>query len=84
MAATGQRIDMSQLLKQPLFWAWSFVLLWGTHTGYTAVVGHWIGLVISLTGLVAALLVVSAMHSRRRKNLYPKHTADKAIPEVPN
>ena len=75
---------ISQLLKQPLFWAWCFVALWGTHAGYTAAVGHWIGLVISLTGLVAALLVVSAFQSRRRKNLYPNHTADKAIREAPN
>jgi hypothetical protein len=83
MVGTRQGINMSQLLKQPLFWAWSFVLLWGSHVGYTAFVGHWIGLVISLTGLVAALLVVSAIQSRRRKNLYPSHIADKSIPEAP-
>jgi len=84
MAGTGQGINMSQLLKQPLFWAWCFVVLWGTHVAYTAAVGHWIGLVISLTGLVAALLVVSAFQSRRRKNLYPNHTADKSVTDVRN
>ena len=84
MVGTRQGTNMSQLLKRPMFWAWSFVLLWATHAVYTAAVGHWIGLVISLTGLVAALLVVSAFQSRRRKNLYPKHTADKSVTEVPN
>jgi len=59
-------------------------VLWGTHVAYTAAVGHWIGLVISLTGLVAALLVVSAFQSRRRKNLYPNHTADKSVTDVRN
>jgi hypothetical protein len=84
MVGTQQGINMSQLLKQPLFWAWSFVVLWGTHVAYTAAVRHWIGLVISLIGLVAAVLVVSAFQSRRRKNLYPNHTADESIREAPN
>ena len=73
---------MSKLLKQPLFWAWFFVLLWAAHTLYTAIVGHWVGLVISLTGLVAALLVVSAIQSRRRKNFYPvRQFSDDSLPD---
>ncbi len=84
MVSTSQGINMSQLLKQPLFWAWCFVVLWGTHAGYTAAVGHWIGLVISLIGLVAALLVVSAFQIRRHKNRYSNHMADESIREAPN
>jgi len=82
MVQIKQGAIMSNLLKQPLFWAWSFVGLWGVHSIYTAFVGHWVGLVISLTGLVAALLVVSAMQSRRRKNMYPtRHLIDDTLPD---
>jgi hypothetical protein len=84
MVDRREGINMSQLLKKPMFWAWGFVLLWGTHSAYTAAVGHWIGLVISLGGLVAALLVVSAIQSRRRKNLYPNHSVDDTLSETPN
>jgi hypothetical protein len=77
-----QRMIMSKLAKQPLFWAWAFVVLWATHSIYTAIVGHWIGLVISLTGLVAALLVVSAFQSRRRKNYYPSHALDDTVTDA--
>jgi len=73
---------MSKLVKQPLFWGWFFVTLWAAHSIYTAAMGHWVGLVISLTGLVAALLVVSAIQSRRRKNLYPmRHFVDDTLSE---
>jgi hypothetical protein len=73
---------MSKLLKQPLFWGWFFVCLWALHSAHTAATGHWIGLVISLTGLVAALLVVSAIQSRRRKNLYPiRSFSDETMPD---
>lgn len=82
MVNLKQGAIMSKLLKQPLFWAWSFVVLWALHAIYTAVVGHWVGLVISLTGLVSALLVVSAMQSRRRKNMYPtRHFIDATLPD---
>ena len=83
MVGSRLRGNMSRLLKQPLFWAWGFVSLWGTHSAYTAFVGHWIGLVISLTGLVAALLVVSALQSRSRRNLYPSHGADESVSDTP-
>ena len=73
---------MSKLVKQPLFWAWIFVVLWAIHSIYTAIVGHRVGLVISLTGLVAALLVVSAFQSRRRKNFYPSHAADDTVTDA--
>ena len=73
---------MSNLLKQPLFWAWSFVVIWMLHSIYTLFLGHWAVLVISLTGLVAALLVVSAMQSRRRKNMYPtRHFTADTLPD---
>jgi hypothetical protein len=84
MLVRREGINMSQMLKTPLFWAWVFVALWGTHSAYTAAMGHWIGLVISLSGLVAALLVVSAFQSRRRKNLYPNHSVDDTLSETRN
>jgi len=62
---------MAKVFKQPLYWAWFFVALWATHSVFTLSLGRWTGLIISLTGLVAALMVVSAIQSRRRKNLYP-------------
>jgi hypothetical protein len=64
---------MTKLLKQPMYWVWFFVLMWCTHAVYTLYVRHWAALVISLTGLVSALLIVSAVQSRRRKNMYPGH-----------
>jgi hypothetical protein len=82
MVRSRLRSNMTRLLKQPLFWAWGFVALWGTHAAYTAVVGHWIGLVISLTGLVAALLVISAIQSGRRRNLYPSHDPDESVSDM--
>ena len=84
MVVRREGINMSQLLRKPMIWAWGFVLLWGTHSAYTAAVGHWIGLVISLSGLVAALLVVSAIQSRRRKYLYPNHSVDDTLSESSN
>jgi hypothetical protein len=62
---------MTGKLKQPMLWAWLFVALWGCHSLYTLFAGHWTGLVISLSGLVAALLIVSAFQRRRHKNLHP-------------
>ena len=82
MVTETQRMSMSTLVKQPLFWAWFFVVLWAIHSIYTAIVGHWVGLVISLTGLVAALLVVGAFQSRRRKNFYPNHAVDDTVTDA--
>ena len=79
MVTGTQRMIMSKLVKQPLFWAWFFVGLWAIHSVYTAIMGRWVGLVISLTGLVAALLVVSAFQSRRRKNFYPSQADDDTV-----
>jgi hypothetical protein len=62
---------MSGKMKQPMFWAWFFVTLWGCHSIYTLSMGRWTGLIISLVGLLAALLIVSAIQSRRHKNLNP-------------
>ena len=62
---------MTKFLGQPVVWAWAFVLIWAGHSAYTLLAMRWEGLVISLSGLVAALLIVSAIQSRRRKNLYP-------------
>jgi uncharacterized membrane protein YjjP (DUF1212 family) len=62
---------MSGRLKQPMFWAWFLVTLWGCHSLYTLFMGRWTGLVISMVGLLAALLIVSAIQSRRHKNLNP-------------
>lgn len=82
MVDQTQGAIMSKLLKQPLFWAWFFVLLWAAHAIYTLIVGHWVALVIALTGLVAALLVVSAIQSRRRKNYYPvRQFSDDSLPD---
>jgi hypothetical protein len=84
MVGNRFRSNMTRLLKQPLFWTWGFVMLWGAHVVYTAFVGHWIGLVISLTGLVAALLVISAIQSGRRRNLYPSHDPDESVSDMRN
>ncbi|HJP04546.1 MAG: hypothetical protein QGH46_09845 [Gammaproteobacteria bacterium] len=40
----------------------------------------WNGLIISLAGLLAALLVVSAILSRRRKNLHPRDDREATAP----
>jgi hypothetical protein len=80
--ATQEKI-MPKLVKQPLFWAWFFVVLWAGHSIYAAIGGQWVLLVISLTGLVAALLVVSAIQSRRRKNFYPaRHFRDDTLSDT--
>jgi len=62
---------MGSKLKQPMVWAWLFVALWGCHSLYTFFAGDWTGLVISLVGLLGALLIVSAFQTRRHKNFHP-------------
>ena len=65
---------MSDYHKHPLFWGWLFVAVWLAHVFFTLFSARWVGLTISLGGLVAALLVMSAIMSRRRKTMYPdKH-----------
>lgn len=64
---------MIKIAGQPLTWVWLFVAVWLAHSVYTLVAMRWEGLVISLAGLVAGLLIASAIMSRRRKNLYPGH-----------
>ena len=59
-----------KLKNKPMCWAWFFVALWGAHSAYTLFAGRWTGLVISLIGLVGALLIVSAFQTRRHKNLH--------------
>ena len=63
---------VQRLVKQPLFWCWLFIIIWLGNVFATLAMQRWTGLTISLFGLLAALLVASAIHSRRRKNLYPK------------
>ena len=63
---------MDNYIKQPLFWGWLFVAIWCVHVAVTLFLSRWEGLTISLFGLLAAILVLGAMLSRRRKNLYPK------------
>ena len=63
---------VQRLVKQPLFWCWLFIIIWLGHVFATLAMQRWTGLTISLFGLLAALLVAGAIHSRRRKNLYPK------------
>ena len=60
------------MVTKPLFWAWGFVVVWLTQVGFTLFNQRWDGLTISLIGLLAAVLVVSAFHSRRQKNFYPE------------
>jgi pilus assembly protein TadC len=67
-----QGFRVERYLKQPLVWCWFFVAVWVFYVGFTLVSALWDGLVISLAGLFAALLVVSAIMSRRRKNLYSR------------
>lgn len=62
--------QVEKYFKQPLVWCWLFVVVWAFYVGFTLVSALWDGLVISLAGLFAALLVVSAIMSRRRKNFY--------------
>ena len=61
---------MEKYIKQPLFWGWIFLLIWLTHVVVTLFTASWEGLTISLTGLLAVLLVMSAILSRRYKNLH--------------
>ncbi len=64
-------------LKQPLFWCWFFLAVWLVHVGVTLMLERWDGLIISLAGLLAVLLVVSAILSRRHKNLYPRQDSER-------
>ena len=72
---------MAKLVGQPMVWGWGFVAVWLGHSAYTLVTMRWTGLVISLVGLVAALLIMGAIQSRRRKNLYPgrNHSGQQAL-----
>lgn len=63
---------MRKLVYQPLFWCWLFVVIWLGHVVAALILERWTGMTISLFGLLAALLVASAIQSRRHKNLYPK------------
>jgi hypothetical protein len=67
-----EKSRVPKLVKQPLFWCWLFVIIWLGHVLVTLVMQRWTGLTISLFGLLAALLVVGAIHSCRRRNLFPK------------
>jgi hypothetical protein len=62
---------VQRFLGQPLSWCWLFVFIWMTHVFATIIMQRWQGLAISLFGLLGALMVVGAIMSRRRKNLYP-------------
>ncbi len=67
-----EKSEVPKLMKQPLFWCWLFIIIWLGNVFATLAMQRWTGLTISLFGLLAALLVAGAIHSRRRKNLYPK------------
>jgi Flp pilus assembly protein TadB len=62
---------MRKGINSPLFWCWLFVVIWLAHVVMTLVMQRWEGLTISLVGLLAALMVASAVQSRRNKNLHP-------------
>ena len=65
---------MTNMFKQPLFWCWTFVVVWLGHVIFSLAMASWDGAAISMFGLFGALLVIGAVLSRRRKNLYPSHT----------
>jgi hypothetical protein len=68
---------MHRYAKQPMFWGWLFVGIWFGHVLFTLFAARWVGLTISLAGLVGVLLVMSALTSRRRKTMYPdKHISN--------
>ncbi len=74
MPAQHRCIDMqivTNMMGKPLFWAWAFVAIWSAYIIGSIIQQRWEALTISLIGLIAALLVVSAILSRRRKTLYP-------------
>lgn len=62
---------IQKIVGQPLYWCWLFVAIWVVHVLVAMLAERWTGVAISLFGLLGALLVVSAIQSRRRKNLYP-------------
>jgi len=64
---------MHKFIQQPLFWCWLFVVIWGLHVIMTLLMQRWQGAVISLLALAGAVMVLSAINSRRQKNLYPHH-----------
>jgi hypothetical protein len=66
---------MRKGMNHPLSWCWLFVLIWLAHVVVTFVQQRWEGLTISLIGLLAALLVASAIQSRRNKNFRPHKTS---------
>ena len=58
-------------LARPLVWAWAFVAVCVAQVIGSIVDQRWEALTISIVGLLAALLVVSAIMSRGRKTAYP-------------
>lgn len=69
---------LQRIVGQPLYWCWLFVAIWLAHVLVAIMLQRWTGLAISLFGLLGALMVVSAIQSRRRKNLYPDLKKDLA------
>ena len=63
--------SIGKKLLQPLMFSRILVLIWFGVALYTVIIQNWPGLIISLAGLVASLLVLSAIQMRRRKNFYP-------------
>lgn len=63
---------MSKYIHQPLFWCWLLVMIWGLHVIAALLVQSWEGVVISSLALTGAALVLWAIASRRKKNLYPR------------
>jgi Flp pilus assembly protein TadB len=72
---------MREYIKQPMFWGWFFLVIWLAHVIFTLFAARWVGLTISLVGLVGMLLVMSAIMSRRRKNMYPDKPAHNLGPD---
>ena len=53
-----------------VFWCWLLVIVAATHEVIELVLGNWSGAVIGALALLATVLVLLPVLSRRRRNLY--------------
>jgi hypothetical protein len=74
---------MHKFIRQPFFWCWLFVVIWGVHVIATLLMQRWQGAAISLFALIGAMMVLGAIWSRRQKNLYPNSNTKDANGSTP-
>jgi membrane-bound metal-dependent hydrolase YbcI (DUF457 family) len=71
LRAKDVNTSISRKFLHPLWFARILLLIWCGVVVYTLFMQNWPALIIALAGLVASLMVLSAIQMRRRKNFYP-------------